>query len=132
MCWYGPKKTANNSLTLRDIELKIKDNKITFSSGMSCDLTPGLYSLIFLSKPESYDDQDLKMYKKIILETNIHRVGFKPNNRMKGTRAYKYSHIIKKLIDKDFSPTTSTPLRSKTGFGYMTPQKSNPNYVFWS
>jgi len=39
---------------------------------MSCDLTPGLYPLIFLSKPENCDDQDLKMYKKIILETNIH------------------------------------------------------------
>jgi len=30
---------------------------------MSCDLTPGLYSLIFHSKPENYYDQDLKMYK---------------------------------------------------------------------
>jgi len=39
-----------------DLKLKIKDNKITFSSGMSCDLTPGLYSLIFLRKPENYDD----------------------------------------------------------------------------
>jgi len=38
---------------------------------MSCDLTPGLYSLNFLSKPENYDDQDLIMYKEIILETNI-------------------------------------------------------------
>jgi len=62
------------------------------------------------------------MYKKIILETNIHRVGFNSNNRIKGTRAYKYSHIIKKLIYKDFSPTTSTPLRSKTVFCYMTLQ----------
>jgi len=49
-----------------------------------------------------------------------------------GTRAYKYSHIIKKLIDKDFSPTSPTPLRSKTGFGYMPLQKSNPNYVYWN
>jgi len=52
----------------------------------------------------------------IILETNIHRVGFKPNNRIKVTRAYKYSHIIRKLIEKDFSPSKSIPLRSKTGF----------------
>jgi len=53
----------------------------------------------------------------------------KPNNRIKGTRAYKYRYIIiKKLIDKDFSPTTFIPLRSKKGFGYMTLQKSNPNY----
>jgi len=111
-------------------ELKIKDNKITFSSGMSCDLTP--HSLTFLSKLENYNDQDLKMYKKIILETNIQVVGFKPNNRIKGTRVYKYSHINKKLIDKDFSPTTTTPLCSKTGFGYMTLQKSNPNYVYWN
>jgi len=129
---YGPKKSANNSLILGDKELKIKDNKITFSSGTSCDLTPGLCSLIFLSKPENYDDQDLEMYKQIILKTNIHRVGCKPNNRIKGTRAYKYNHFIKKLIDKDFSPTTSTPLRSKTGFGYMTLKKSNPNYVYWN
>jgi len=84
---YGPKKTADNSLTLADKELKIKDDKITFCSGINCDLTPGLYSLIFLSKPEKYDDQDMKMSKKIILETNIHKVGFKPNNRIKGTRA---------------------------------------------
>jgi len=68
------------------------------------------------------------MCKKIILETNIHRVGLKPNNRIKPNN----SHIIKKLIDKDFSPTTSTPLRSKTSFGYMNLQKSNPNYVYWN
>jgi len=68
---------------------------------MSCDLTPSLYSIIFLSKTENYDDQDLKMYTKIILETNIHTVGFKHNNKIKGTRAYKYSHIIKKLICHD-------------------------------
>jgi len=42
---YEPKKTANNSLTLGDRELKIKDDKMKFSSGISCDLTPGLYSL---------------------------------------------------------------------------------------
>jgi len=72
------------------------------------------------------------MYNKIILETNIHRVGFKPNNRIKGTRAYKYSHIIKKVIDKEFSPTTSSPLRSKTGFCYMTLQNSYKNCVYWN
>jgi len=37
-----------------------------------------------------------------------------------------------KLIDKDFSPTTSTPLRLKTGFGYMTIQKSKPNCLYWN
>jgi len=78
---------------------------------------------VLLSKPENYDDQDLKMYKKIILETDIHRVGLKPNNRIKGIRPYKYTHIITRLIDTDFSPTTYTPLRSKTVFGYMTLQK---------
>jgi len=57
---YGPKNTANNSLTLGDKELKVKDNKITFSSGLSCDLTPGLYSLIFRSKPESRFENDIK------------------------------------------------------------------------
>jgi len=31
---------------------------------MFCDQTPGLYSLIFLSKPDNYDDQDSKMHKK--------------------------------------------------------------------
>jgi len=67
---------------------------------MSCDLTPGLYSLIFLSKPENYNDQDLKMYKNIILETNIHRVGFKPNIRIKGTRAYKYRHIMISVLQR--------------------------------
>jgi len=36
------------------------------------------------------------------------------------------------LIDKDFSPTTSTPLRSKKVFGYMTLQNSNPNYAYWN
>jgi len=41
------KKSANNSLTLGDKELKTKDNKITLSSGMSCDLTPALYSSNF-------------------------------------------------------------------------------------
>jgi len=76
---------------------------------MNCDLTHGLCSLIY-----------------------IHRVIFKPNNRIKGTRAYKYCHIIKKLIDKDFSPTTPTPLSSKAGFCYMTIKKSKPYYVYWN
>jgi len=55
---YEPKKNAINSLTLGDKELKIKNNKLTFSRGMSCNLTFGMYSLIFLSKPENYDDRD--------------------------------------------------------------------------
>jgi len=37
---YGLKKTENNSLTLGDKELKIKDSKISFSCGITCDLTP--------------------------------------------------------------------------------------------
>jgi len=52
---------------------------------MSCALTPGLYSLIFLSNPENYDENDLKIFKKIILEANTHRDSFKPNNRIKHT-----------------------------------------------
>jgi len=36
------------------------------------------------------------------------------------------------MMRESFSPTTSTLLRSKTGFGYMTLQKSNPNYVYWN
>jgi len=59
---YGPKTTANNLLTLGDKELKFKDNKVTFSSGMSCALSPGQYSLIFLSKHENYDDQAVTDY----------------------------------------------------------------------
>jgi len=99
---------------------------------MSCDLTSGVYFPIFFGKPENYDDKDWKMYKNMILERNIHSVGLKPKNRIKGIRAYKYSHNIRKLIDKDFGSTTSTPLRSKTGFGCMTLQKTNPSYVYWN
>jgi len=34
---------------------------MSFSSGMSCDLTFGLYSQIVLSEPKNYDDKDWKM-----------------------------------------------------------------------
>jgi len=36
------------------------------------------------------------------------------------------------LIDKDFSPTTSTPLRSKTGLWLHDSSEINPNYVYWN
>jgi len=53
---YGPKKSVNNSITFGDKELKIKGKKLKFFGGMSCDLTLGLYSLIFRIKPANYND----------------------------------------------------------------------------
>jgi len=63
---------------------------ITFSSGISCDLIPGLYSLSFLSKPENYDDQDLKMYKKTRKNAIVKYLDYQiPVTQLKGNGAFE-------------------------------------------
>jgi len=77
---------------------------------MNCDLTSGLYSQISSVNLKTLIIKTCQCIKNHVWNDYT----FDPHNLIEGTRAYKYSKIIKKLIDNDLSPTT--PLRSKTGW----------------
>lgn len=113
--------------------INVSGNKIEFEDGKNWELTNGLYSLIFHRQPQNYSQNDLKIYREILIKTNVYRRNFHPSGQLKGTRAHKYTKIIKPLLAK--TPTAeSTPKRSKasvSGSGFMTLNMNKPNYVYW-
>lgn len=94
------------------IDADIKINNVTYKG------TPGLYELLFMDRP-SYrlvKDSDKKTYKQIMEQTNVHKQGFLPHTRVKSNRGYKYTYVIKPLLDetpKSSSPPSSSSSRRK-------------------
>lgn len=117
---YGPHKNSSGEWKFGNSNIKINDDKIEVGNQMWL-LTPGLYQLMFYSKPMNYDKTELEIYKKILIETNAHKRDYKSDGQLKGTRAYKYRNIISKLFKND-----------KTGSGLMKLNSNKSNYIYWN
>ena len=52
---------------------------------MTLKVTPGLFELVFYTKPLHYTKSDFKKYKEILIYTNAHRRRYEPNEKVKGT-----------------------------------------------
>lgn len=119
---YGPYKISNTwkigskTFQLNKDDIFIDDNKYK--------VTPGLLQLIIYKKPRDYDANDLKVYKEILALTNAHKRNNDPNQGMKGSRAYKYTKIIKNLFKSEKNTTFE-------GQGLMQTLKK-PNYIYWN
>lgn len=63
--------------------------------------TPGLYELLIMSKPNwsEITRPDRANYRDIILSTHLHKRGNTSQGQIKGTRAYKYTNVIKPILD---------------------------------
>lgn len=119
----------------------IKINNVTYKG------TPGLYELLFMDRPSFriVKDSDKKVYKQIMEQTNVHKQGFLPHTRVKSNRGYKYSFVIKPLLDE--TPKSSSPsqrklyetrarrLQSWAGEGIspkLTYNDRSLEYVYWN
>lgn len=94
--------------------------------------TPGLWELLTMAKPKNYTEDDMKTYKQIILQSNVHKRSNDPSSsRLKSNRSYKYRTIIKPLLDDDDRENLSTIF--KTGSGLRKISINRPvEYVYWN
>lgn len=116
---FGPNKDVNGEWKFGSENLKVNDEKIIIGN-QHWAYTPGLFELLFYKSPKNYDKYELEIYKKILLNTNAHKVNYDPNERIKANRGTKYTKIIKKLFDN-----------THTGKGLMTVNLRKPNYIYW-
>lgn len=137
---YGPYKDFNNEWKFGDSNITINDDKIQIRNQIWA-LTPGLFSLMFHKTPTGYDKSELQIYKKILFNTNAHKRDYRADGQIKGTRAYKYKHIIKKLFKENAQTSLPISLSTSTtrnrrkdnymGDGLMNFNSCKANYIYW-
>ncbi|GBP03667.1 hypothetical protein EVAR_68844_1 [Eumeta japonica] len=132
---YGPHKDLNNKWKFGNSHIDFDQDKIQVG-GQIWALTPGLFSLMFHKTPRNYDKSELEIYKKILTSTNAYRRDYKPDGQIKGTKAYKYKHIIQKLFKEEKqkkSPESvlHAPKANYLGGGTMQLNPHKPNYIYW-
>lgn len=116
---FGPHKESNGEWKFANESLKINNEKIIIGN-QHWAYTPGLFELLFYHNPKNYDKSELEIYKRILLNTNAHRVDFNPNKQIKSSRGNKYKKIIKKLFED-----------THTGKGLMRVNPQKPDYIYW-
>lgn len=101
--------------------ISINGNAFTINN-KSYSATPGLYELLFkkIPKSQSYTQLDLEQYGTILNESNAYRRNFDRNNQVNGNKSYKYTKIIKNLIQK-----------RKGGGLMMELSNKNMDYIYW-
>jgi len=91
---YGPKKLASGDITLGNKEVKFLQNKILVDD-ITYPTTSGIFQLLFLKNPLIYTDNDLKIYKSVLIQTSAHLTANGLTIKKTGN---KYSNIISKLF----------------------------------
>lgn len=110
---------ANSSRwLLGDSEIKIADDVI-YIDGQEYQGTPGLFELLFMKNPDNeiYNENDLKVYKKMLMQTSAHKQGYSMDRQINSSKSKKYINIIKPLFQSNPS-----------GSGM---QASKPRYEYW-
>lgn len=96
---YGFNVDAEGNWRFGLKSLKITPNNILKIGNDKWKMTPGLFELVFHVKPQHYRKRDLQNYRQILLNTNAHKRNYNPNAQIKGTKSFKYQHIIKNLFN---------------------------------
>jgi len=91
---YGPKIQPNKAVYLGKKEIKLIDNTLIIED-TSYPLTQGLCSLIFSKTPKLYTENDLKIYKSILVQTSAHLTSDGKKIKKGGN---KYADIINTLF----------------------------------
>lgn len=91
---YGPKKLSDGNIILGDKEVKFIENSILID-GTTYSTTSGLIQLLFLKNPLIYNDNDLEVYKSILIQTSAHLTLKSKKIKKSGS---KYKDIIRKLF----------------------------------
>lgn len=89
---YGVRVDGDHWM-LGDKFIDIEDDDIIMNGKKYCG-TRGLYELIFMSSPNEYvyDESDLENYKAILLDSNVHRVGYSISGKLRSSRGGKYKN----------------------------------------
>ncbi len=117
---FGPKKIVNNDITLGDKEVKFARNVIIIDE-TTYPTTSGLIQLLFLKNPLVYTDNDLKIYKSILIQTSAHLTS--GGLKIRNTTCKKYKNIISKLF-----PTSGG---GGGGGGGLSMKLQKNNLVYW-
>lgn len=77
-------------------------NDVITVGGVNYRGTKGIYTLLFHANPapNSFDEEDLRKYKQILLTTNAHRVDCDPYAEYKYSNSNKFQNIILPLFRK--------------------------------
>lgn len=126
----GKHMMGSSRVTLFDDYIQVGANKYKY--------TPGIKELLFKKVPNisAITDEDLRHYKIMLLETNVHRREFDPNKPIRSNRGRKYLNIIKplfKLRKVSASTDSSQPdlLHQGKGLPLLKQWKKNVDYVYW-
>jgi len=91
---YGPKKLSDGNIILGDKEVKFIENSILID-GTTYSTTSGLIQLLFLKNPLIYTENDLQVYKSILIQTSAHLTLKSKKIKKSGSN---YKDIIYKLF----------------------------------
>ena len=98
---YGPYYEFDSlKLSNKPIFFSPQDEIFVGNEGEAIPLTPGILELILKINPERsmISPVDLTVYENIISQTSLHESIAGNYQRIKGTRAHKYTNYISKLI----------------------------------
>ena len=72
------------------------NNKHVFVDGKRYNATQGLWELLNQSRPDINDvaQQDRQAYKQILLQSNAHRLNYRPSGKIKAKKVLKYMGFI--------------------------------------
>ncbi|KAK9712299.1 hypothetical protein QE152_g24959 [Popillia japonica] len=113
-------KTRN--LTLGTAKIAFKGDNIIIGN-KSYKGTPGLYELIYKSRPGLYTEKDVEAYYNIMQQTHIHKRKNNPTQLLRGTNTYKWREVMKPIIEKFTGQST--------GGNLVVDMKTPYQYVYW-
>ena len=91
--------------------------------------TPGLYELLFKKHAHNFNNDDKKQYINIVKNTSAHKRNYNSLGQISGSRCWKYTHIIKPMIQK---PRIRYTTGKVSGGELMMQVSDNPiDYVYW-
>ena len=102
----------NNRLMMGNSPVSFETDKIIIGQS-TFPKTSGLIELLFKKHPSEYDDEDLEIYKQILLLTNAHRRQYKHNEGIRAINSKKYSNIIRPLFNTSQGKGFSNKIKCK-------------------
>lgn len=118
---YGA-RIGDDGLMVGDSELQIDKSDNFIINGKVYKGTPGLYELLFKNIPNGYTKRDLNKFKKICIQTNLHRRRYSKTSPIHRNNSKKYNLIISTLF-----PT----VRGKVTGSGMSLKSLNQTNVFY-
>lgn len=121
------------------VKVSTKNSISTYSIGKKrFPATPGVTELLLSSNPKGYREDDLKVYRDMLVHTSAHKSNYNKHNEVNRDKSNpKYDKVISKLF-----PTSQRRANAKKGDGLKKPQTKYKslngksiddgfNYVYW-